>query len=125
MNRLIIQSLVYACVSLLLVACGGGNSGRTQMSSQGPGQVTIIAPKDGATVPANQPVTVEYEATLGPRGDHLHFIVDGGQPDIVRQLKGKHVIGPLAPGDHTVTIKEETSSHTPTGPQASIKITAK
>lgn len=126
MKRLVNLILASAFISLPLAACsGGGNQGGAQMSPPGPAEIKIIEPKDGATVKANSPVALKYEARLSPRGNHLHFIVDGGKPDIVRELKGTHMIGPLSPGEHTVTIEEVTASHVPTGHEAGIKITAK
>ncbi len=126
MKQLMTLTFTSLFAAVFLVACsGGGSNGQAQMSSPGAAEVKIIEPEDGATVPAGSPVTIKYEAKLSPQGDHLHFMVDGGKPDIVRELKGTHMIGPLSAGEHTVTIKEVTSSHTPTGHEASIKITAK
>ncbi|HKI82307.1 MAG TPA: hypothetical protein VKA04_11720 [Pseudodesulfovibrio sp.] len=126
MKRMMALMWTSLFVAALMAGCSGGNNGgRAQMSSPGPAEVKIIEPKDGATVPAGKPVTVKYQAHLSPRGNHLHFVVDGGKPDIVRELQGTHMIGPLSPGEHTLTVMEVTSSHTPTGHEASIKITAK
>lgn len=127
MKRVMTLMLTPVFVAALMAGCSGGNNngGRAQMSKPGPADVTIMEPKDGATVPAGKPVAIKYKARLSPRGDHLHFVVDGGQPDIVHQLEGTHEVGPLSPGEHTLTVMEVTSSHTPTGHEASVKVTAK
>jgi len=117
--------LVWICLAAALAGCGGGgNDAQPQSSSLAPAEVRISAPRDGAIVPAGEPVTIRYEAKLSPRGDHLHISVDGGKPDIVKQVKGAHTIGPLPAGIHTVLVTEVTSEHIPTGNDASIRITA-
>lgn len=115
---------VSVSLAVSLAGCGGHKE-HSQTSSLAPGEVKIYAPRDGATVPADKPVAVEYEASLSPRGDHLHVTVDGGKPDIVKQLKGTRTVGPLSPGEHTILVTEVTREHTPTGNDASVTVTAK
>lgn len=112
------------CLIIVLAGCGG-SEGRSQSSSLAPAEVKIVAPQDGATVPADKPVTIRYEANLSPRGDHLHVIVDGGEPAVIKRIKGTYTIGPLSAGEHTVLVTEVTREHMPTGNDASIRITAK
>lgn len=125
MSKRIVQVLTCACLTVCLAACGGSNEDTPRASVLAPAEVRITAPEDGATVPANSPVSIKYEARLSPRGDHLHISVDGGPPDVVKQLKGSHTIGPLPPGRHTVTVTEVTPEHVPTGHDATINIVAK
>ena len=67
---------------------------------------------------------MKYKVTKSPNGDHVHISVDNGNPDVVRKLEGTYQVGPLSPGDHTITIKEATSNHSPTGVEASIHVKA-
>lgn len=121
MNRMLIV-LITTCA--LLTACDYGNNGRSSMESGGGGSIAIMSPKDGAMVKANEPVELKYKVDKSPNGNHVHISVDGGKPDVVRQLEGTHEVGPLSPGDHTITIMEVTSNHSPTGLQAMIHVKA-
>ena len=87
--------------------------------------LNIMSPKEGEEVAANTPLTIQYEATPGANGDHVHIIVDGGSPEVVKQLSGSYTLPALAPGEHTITIMLVTSEHKPTGVEASIHVTAK
>ena len=124
MNRMLIV-IFTACV--MLTACGQGNNssgmnGNTGM--KGGGSIDIMTPMDGSKIKANEPLELKYKVTKSPNGDHVHISVDGGKPDVVKQLEGTHEVGPLSPGDHTITIMEVTSSHSPTGVKAMVHVTA-
>jgi len=124
MNRMLI-AIFTACA--LLTACGYDNDSASMKGNsgmKGGGSIDIMSPADGATVKANQPVELKYKVNKSPDGNHVHISVDGGKPDVVRQLEGTHEVGPLSPGDHTITIMEVTSNHSPTGVQAMIHVKA-
>lgn len=111
-----------------LAACGYGNDGQAgsemQTASGGGGSIDIMSPQDGAKVTANQPVALQYKVNTSSNGDHVHISVDGGRPEVVKQLEGTFKTKPLAAGQHTITIKEVTGGHSPTGVQASISVQA-
>ena len=118
--------LIVLFTTMLLTACGQGNNGSSSMGGggNGGGSIDIMSPADGATVKANEPVELKYKVNKSPEGNHVHISVDGGKPDVVRQMEGTHEVGPLSPGDHTITIMEVTSGHSPTGNEATIHVKA-
>lgn len=89
------------------------------------GKITITPPADNAMVSPMAKVSVNYEAMLGPNGDHLHLYVDGKRVDVLRQLKGSAELGALPPGKHKVCLTENTKSHAATGVEACINVTSK
>jgi hypothetical protein len=86
------------------------------------GSVTISSPADGAKLSRSATTTVTYDVTPGPKGDHVHLYVDNGEAAVLRQLKGSHEVGKLAPGSHEICVKEVTKAHAPTGVQKCIKV---
>ncbi len=83
--------------------------------------VTILSPKDGDKVSPN--FSVEYNVIASETGDHVHLDMDGGKPNVLKEMKGSFNFEGVAPGEHTVNIIENSSGHTPTGSKASIKVT--
>jgi len=121
MNRI----LIVLFTTMLLAACGQGNNGSPSMGGGGGGgSIDIMSPADGATVKANEPLEMKYKVNKSPNGNHIHISVDNGKPDLVHQMEGIYKFGPLSPGEHTVTIIEVTSSHSPTGVKAMIHLKA-
>ena len=118
--------LIVLFTTMLLTACGQGNNGSSSMGGggNGGGSIDIMSPADGATVKANEPLEMKYKVNKSPNGNHVHISVDGGKPDVVRQMEGTYKFGPLSPGEHTVTITEATSGHAPTGVEAMIHVKA-
>ena len=55
----------------------------------------VIKSVSPSSVYANDKITLSYEATPGPEGDHLHLNVDGKRVDVIHQLKGNAVVDPL------------------------------
>lgn len=86
--------------------------------------VAISSPVDGAVLDVMAQNKVQYEVVPGPRGDHIHFYVDGEETAILRQLKGSHTLGSLASGQHELCIKVVNRNHTPTGVEKCITVTA-
>ena len=84
--------------------------------------VTIHAPQDGAELAAGEPVTLKYKVIPGPRGDHVHVYVNGGEIAILRELEGSYVVGPLDPGRHEVAIKVVNRAHVPIGVESSVTV---
>jgi hypothetical protein len=87
--------------------------------------ITIVSPKDGATLDADETYPLEYEVVPGPGGDHFHVWVDGERGPGVHSLKGKYDLPKLTPGEHTITIKVVDKGHVPTGPEKTIKVRAR
>ena len=88
------------------------------------GKITINSPVNGAMVSAKTKVTVNYDATLSPGGDHLHLYVDGERIDVLRQIKGSTELDALAPGKHKICLTENTRSHAATGLETCVDVTA-
>ena len=86
--------------------------------------ITILSPKDGAVLDADESYSLEYEVVPGPGGDHFHVWVDGERGPGVHVLKGKYDLPKLTSGEHTITIKVVDKGHVPTGPEKTIKVKA-
>lgn len=86
------------------------------------GLVTIVSPADNAMLDAKAENRINYEIVPGPAGDHSHLYVDGKEVAVLRQLKGNHVLGSLAPGAHELCIKVVNKGHTPIGIEKCIKV---
>lgn len=82
-----------------------GDMGMSQAS------VEVMSPADGATLSQSEPVTVSYQATTGPKGDHLHIYVNGKREAVLRKLSGSHVLGMLNPGMHKINVEIVTKDH--------------
>jgi hypothetical protein len=74
--------------------------------------ITILSPKDGATVPANEPVEITYEVDLGDLppdqlGD-MHVYVN----DMLQSMQVTDVLEvELKPGTHTVGVEAAQPNH--------------
>jgi hypothetical protein len=88
------------------------------------GKVTILSPMDGAMVESTDKTELEYEATPGPDGDHLHLNVDGKRVDVIHQLAGTVMVDALPPGKHQICLAVNTKSHVPTGVEECINVTS-
>jgi hypothetical protein len=88
------------------------------------GKITISFPAHGAMINAKDKLPINYDAVLGPGGDHLHLYVDGARIDVLRQLTGSTEVGPLTPGIHHICLAENTKWHMATGPEDCIEVTA-
>lgn len=99
-----------------------GSSGSTGGAG---GSIQITAPKDGATIDGRARNDMVFDVHPSPSGNHLHFYIDNGKPDIVREWKGSYTLPALALGKHEICIKEATAGHVLTGLQKCITVTAK
>jgi hypothetical protein len=88
------------------------------------GKITINSPARGALISADSKLAVNYEATLGPKGDHLHLYVDDKRIDVLRQLKGSYDIDALPPGKHKICLTENTKWHMSTGLENCVDVVA-
>lgn len=86
------------------------------------GKITIISPAKGALVSADSKVSVNYEAMLGPKGDHLHLYLDDKRIDVLRQLKGSATLDAMAPGKHKICLTENTKWHMSTGLESCVEV---
>ena len=87
--------------------------------------VVISAPADGAVLPANQPVKVSFQATPGPKGDHVHIIVDGERVAVLHQLSGDYELKKLSPGSHKISVQISTKDHQLIGVGKEISVEAR
>jgi len=103
--------------SLLMICCLYGNWAIAEEAS-----VTILTPADGAALDLMAENRVQYSVVPGPRGDHVHFYVDGEETAVLRQLKGSYLLGSLTEGEHSLCIKVVNKNHTPIGVEQCIKV---
>jgi hypothetical protein len=89
------------------------------------GGVTISSPANGAMVSKDSNVELNYEATPGPDGDHLHLYLDGKRIDVIHSMKGTAKVGMLDPGKHQICLEVNTKGHIPTGAKACVDVTSK
>ncbi len=85
----------------------------------------ITSPKDGAFMSSKEDIIIVYEMNPGPKGDHVHFYVDGGNAGLMRKNKGSFNMTKLGPGERELTVKLVNKIHVPIGVEASVKITVK
>ena len=84
--------------------------------------VAISSPPDGAKISPKGDVNVDYEVSLGKKGDHTHLYLDSNEAVTLRGLKGTHALGTLSPGQHEICIKVVNKAHTPIGAQKCINV---
>jgi len=89
------------------------------------GSVKIISPADGAQFDANEEYPMTYEIVLGSGGDHFHVWVDEMKSPAQHSTKGTYTLPKFSPGKHVINVKVVDKAHVPTGPEATINITAK
>jgi len=104
----------------LFIVCAIGLAGAALADDA---SVTISSPAAGAKV-GTSGVKVDYSVITGPKGDHVHFYVDGSEAAVLRQLKGTYTVDKLTAGDHTLCIKIVDKGHTPIGVEKCVKVTA-
>ena len=85
--------------------------------------VKFLSPANGAKLDSMAQNKANYEVVPGPKGDHVHFYVDGKEAAVLRQLKGSYALETLAPGKHELCIKVVNKGHTPIGVQECINVT--
>jgi hypothetical protein len=117
------QRSVKPIVSLGLVAgslaVGTGAFALGAASSSGSGaEISIVAPGDGALVPARRPVSIRVELSggslassnrAGDEGGHLHVFVDGRLRSMPLGVRPEVR---LPPGDHSVRVEYVANDHT-------------
>lgn len=84
--------------------------------------VAISSPTDGAKISSKGDVNVNYDVTLGDKGDHTHLYLDSDEAVTLRGLKGTHSLGKLSSGQHEICIKVVNKAHTPIGAQKCINV---
>ncbi len=102
---------LYAKVAVPLVVASLVGMG-SALADGGKVKITHVSPDLPYT---NDKIMLQYEATAGSDGDHLHLNVDGKRVDIIRQLSGTAEAGPLASGKHNICLALNTKDHVPTG----------
>lgn len=117
--RFIVKMLAF------LIASGFFAMGTPAFAEDGKASVTILSPKEGAVLPSSEDVIIEYEMTPGPKGDHVHFYVDGGNAGLLRQKKGSFNMTKLKLGKHVLTVKLVNAGHVPIGVETSVNVTVK
>ena len=108
-----------------LIASGFFAVATPAFAEGGNGSVTIVSPKEGAVLTRAEDVIIEYEMTPGPKGDHVHFYVDGGNAGLLRKAKGSFNMTKLKAGKHVLTVKLVNAGHVPIGIETSVNVTVK
>ena len=83
--------------------------------------VSISSPEDGSTVPAGEPVSVEFTVNglqLGSDG-HLHVMVDG---ETLEMTGATSTQVELDPGQHTISVEVTNLEHEPFDPPVSDEV---
>jgi hypothetical protein len=92
------------------------------------GSITITSPANGAMLPSDTGNKLQFNVHLSPNGNHVHIYVDDQNPIVFRDVSHCPCsidLPVLAPGKHTIVVKEATSSHAMTGVQASVTASVK
>lgn len=84
--------------------------------------VAISSPANGAKFDPKTAVKLDYEVSMGEKGDHTHLYLDKNEAVTLRGLKGTHSLGALSPGQHEICIKVVNKAHTPIGAQQCINV---
>ncbi|GAB1719695.1 MAG: hypothetical protein NTAFB09_14260 [Nitrosospira sp.] len=84
--------------------------------------VAISSPVNGAKFNPKEDINIDYDVSLGDKGDHTHLYVDKNEAVTLRGLKGKHALGKLSSGEHEICIKVVNKAHTPIGAQKCINV---
>ena len=100
------------CVPLLWAGYAGADA-----------EVSILSPKDGATLKANAENQVEYKFAKTGRTDHLHIWVNGDKGPALRSVNGAYTLPQMSPGKYAIIAKAVDKGHVPTGPEKSIFVT--
>ena len=92
------------------------------------GVITILSPKNNAVLASGSDVMLRYNVHLSPSGNHLHIYVDDHDPIIDRNVSGcpcDITLPHLAPGRHSIVVKEAMANHVLTGVQSMVMFTVK
>ncbi|MGZ3789904.1 MAG: hypothetical protein ACXVLQ_15300 [Bacteriovorax sp.] len=89
------------------------------------GKVTISSPPSGAMFGTKDKIILNYDATPGTDGDHLHLNVDGKRMDVIHKMKGVANVDSLASGKHQICLAVNTKAHTPTGAENCVDVVVK
>lgn len=132
-----VQRSVKPVVSIVLLLAGfvlaGGAFALGNGAASSDASIQIVAPEEGATVSAEEPVTIEVELTGGsltvetetadPDAGHYHVFVDG---DLVAMPVSDLIEVELEPGEHEIEVEFTQADHTSYDPPVSdtIRITA-
>jgi hypothetical protein len=130
------RSLAAALAGVLLLAaglagCGGGGAGASPTSGtlgprpSSPAKLAIVAPRNGAAVPAeNAQLRVSLSKAkivnvtsrnIKPDEGHIHVLVDDRLVTMNYQLSGK--LPKLDPGTHVVKVEFVAADHLPFDPR--------
>ncbi len=84
--------------------------------------IHIESPEDGATIRMGEPLTIDYQTEPGFKGEYLRFEIDGREPIITRELRGKRRIEGLSPGSHRIRLLLLNRAHADLGVEASVTV---
>jgi hypothetical protein len=121
---------------MLLAACGMGGGGGTGAAASpsggssggGKAALTILTPKDGASVTAPVKLSFTTGVALGPPSsgkDHVHVFIDGRTQDYTVVPKTTYTVRNIPAGRHTIGVTLQHADHSPVGPSAQVTVNVK
>jgi hypothetical protein len=116
-QRRITMRISYVLAASLALGC------YVPVSFAADASVAISSPPNGAKISPKGDVNVDYDVSLGDKGDHTHLYLDSNEAVTLRGLKGTHALGTLSPGQHEICIKVVNKAHTPIGAQKCVNVT--
>ncbi|HXH72413.1 MAG TPA: hypothetical protein VNI58_06345 [Mariprofundaceae bacterium] len=107
-----------------------GGYGMSDMSGmkESSGSITLLSPKNGQTFKKGTGLKLRYDVHLSPTGNHLHVYVDDQNPIIDRNVEHcpcSLKLPDLAPGMHSIAVKEATANHVLTGVESTVSFSVK
>ncbi len=106
----------------LLPLAGHAGVVRTSEASES-GSVRITQPEDGATLPATEPLRVEYEANPGFKGRYVQLQLNEQKPVVLDELKGGYDFSDIEPGRYTIRAELLNPAHADLGIGHSVTVT--
>lgn len=83
--------------------------------------IKVLSLADGAVVPADRILVVDYAFEREASGEHLHAMVDGRLISMLRSTEGAFPVGRLEPGEHELKLDLRNPDHSPMGPELVIR----
>ena len=80
-------------------------------------EISITQPVGGTQFKSGSKIEVSFEATPGPKGDHVHLYLDDRKPVVLQQLKGSHTLDDVASGKHGLSARIVDKEHAEIGVQ--------
>lgn len=84
--------------------------------------IKILSPLDGETLFRSAKNRINFEASPGLTGDHIHLYIDDKDPVVLHQLNGNYTFPKLEAGNRDICLKLVDKNHTPIGVDKCVKV---